>query len=224
MYRLYSVAIPQKATLQGCRPTAYVVSEYEHVAVSKDQQKYLKITLQGCLDTHYRYICSPRGITFNTASQKECGIEMLVNPSKSALSLSTVIMKSDPFTQWVYQDTDGTWLYSTTWSETLRVSCPGEIYQVATLTGVGILRLAERCIAQTTQVILTSSYTRTSNTQYIFNRDLSPDMQDLYPEFKTLNSTNSNPNEVFDQTTSAQMHPCGQRKESTYNNVTYARD
>ena len=101
LYRLHSVAIPQKATLQGRHPTAYDVSEYNHVAVSKDQQKYLKLTqqqLQGCLDTHYGYICSPRDITFNTASQKECGIEMLVNPSKGALSLCTVIMKSDPFT------------------------------------------------------------------------------------------------------------------------------
>ena len=219
LYQLHSVAIPQKTTLQGLRPTAYVVSEYEHVAVSKDQQKYLKLTrqqLHGCLDTHYGYICSPRGIIFNTASQKECGIEMLINPSKNALSLCTVIMKSDPSTQWVYLNTDGTWLYSTTASETLRISCSGEIYQVATLTGMGILRLAEGCSARTTQVILTPCSTRTSNTQYIYNPDLSLDVQDLYPEFKTLNSTDDSPNEIFDQATLIQKHPWEQRKESLH--------
>ena len=41
LYRLHSVAIPEKATLQRRHLTAYVVSEYDHVAVSKDQQKYL---------------------------------------------------------------------------------------------------------------------------------------------------------------------------------------
>ena len=106
---------------------------------------------------------------------------MLLHPSRDALDSCSIAVKRNPMTQWSHLEVDGTWLFTTTTEERLRISCSGDIYENAKLQGIGILRLAPGCSARTASATLIAKDVKVSKVQYIYEPETTLNITDLYP-------------------------------------------
>ena len=164
---------------------AYIAPTVSHLALSRDQQTFFEKNqsrLSQCINTHYGHVCSAQGMMAVTSKPRKWEIEMLLTPSAAVLNLCNVEARSEDVMHWRYLETDGSWLFSTLGDETLRISCPHEIYQTVSLNGIGVLRLANRGIRWTKSIIVMAHDTKRASQQYIYDPKLGLNITDLYPE------------------------------------------
>ena len=96
LYKLHLVRIPQSLKNQSFG-VAHFSPSYPYLAVKRDLRVYLKFTeqhLQECTPTHYGRICPPKGHLFAIADQKECEVELLLNPHPDVLKSCDIIISS----------------------------------------------------------------------------------------------------------------------------------
>ena len=184
LYRLHPVRIPQALKNQSFG-VAHISPSYPYLAVKRDLQEYLKLTeqhLQECIATHYGRICPPKGPLFIISDRKECEVELLLNPHPGVLKSGDIMISSSSSSQWRYLELTDSWLYSIVKEETVRITCPGEIYYTPTIKGTGMLRLANGCSARTHTVELPDNQDQTAKAQYIYNPDVGLNITNIHPE------------------------------------------
>ena len=184
LYKLHPVRIPQTLKNQSFG-VAHISPSYPYLAVKRDLQVYLKLTeqhLQECTPTQYGRICPPKGPLITISDQKECEVELLLNPHPDVLKSCDVIVSSYPTSQWRYLQLTDSWLYSVVKEETIRVTCPGETYFTPTIKGTGILRLANGCSARTRSVELPDNQDQTAKTQYVYDPEVGLNITVMHPE------------------------------------------
>ena len=104
LYKLYPVRIPQVLRNKSFGG-AHISPSYPYLAVKRDLQVYLKLTeqhLQECTPTHYGRMCPPKGPLFTISDQKECEVELLLNPHPDVLKSCDIIISSFFTSQWRY--------------------------------------------------------------------------------------------------------------------------
>ena len=106
---------------------------------------------------------------------------MLLHPSTNALDSCSIAIKKNLTTQWSHLEIDGTWLFTTTTEERLRISYPRDIYENAKIQGIGILRLASGCSARTASVTLIAKDVKISKVQYIYEPETCLNVTYLFP-------------------------------------------
>ena len=157
-YRLYHMhpwPVPQGRENTG---SAYITPSTPYIAVSTNKRVYFLVDaayFASCRKTNQKYICPTEMLILETATTKDCEIEMFLRPSVAAYPQCDVRTKTQHSAFWRHLPSQGGWLYSLESPETVHILCPGLEEITRIITGTGVLYLSANFMGRTGSTTLT---------------------------------------------------------------------
>ena len=195
-YRLYHMhpwPVPQGRENTG---SAYIAPSTPYIAVSTDRRVYFFVDaayFASCRKTNQKYICPTEMPILETATTKDCEVEMLLRPSVAAYRQCDVRTKTQHSAFWKHLPSQGGWLYSLESPENVHILCPGREEITKIITGTGILYLSANCMGRTGSITLTGIRTYDNKNQFFYTPQVNlnitlliPDLNNTLKEIKEL--------------------------------------
>ncbi|KAL7289060.1 hypothetical protein TKK_0017013 [Trichogramma kaykai] len=160
---------------------------------------YNKENLGKCLQGHSSYMCPIQSPTKEVYLSNECEINLVINPTNTDLKYCQIMVTPNLDTQWHYLSLDGSWLYSTTGTDTIELICPNKRDESAKIAEIGILQIQPGCHIRTRDHLLETEEVRGSQHNYVYNTDTHLNITHLFPQTRTSRhlmtnlGTNNNP-------------------------------
>ena len=169
LYKIHPIPIPQ--TEGNHTISAYIMPQETYIAIGHDKRTYSFLSedqWKECKETPYFKLCINNIPILDANENSTCEYLLLTNPTLSNLRKCEikVLPNHRPFVK--HLDTLQAWILSMDGNHNILINCPGELHQILTFSGIGILHLRPSCTARLEGLTLTSLKTIGSNEVFLY--------------------------------------------------------
>lgn len=182
LYRIHSYPIPQNLKSQNY--SAYIIPETPYIVISDDRRSFIYMnqeSMNTCLKTDTYYICYDQQPIFETNALQTCESQLLLDPSEKLWNICDIRIKANTKTYWKQVPTLGGWLFSTPHEEVITIACANDYEKRLKISGFGLLRLGNSCVARSSCVTLTSTTIQDTGIEYLYQPDLTLNISMITP-------------------------------------------